>query len=349
MESNQTPDRREITISKKKFFVFLLIIIVLIIISLQVSSDQRKNISVQEDISEAPAARLDPDVDVPSVSEIAPYPYPYPYPRDDVDYTDTREFLKTNYSAQIYTREVRDVVEEVESIVHETEGRVDGISSSEKYGRVSFVIPKSNLSEFRDEIEKITHEKLYTEDISSQNLLGQKQNIEERTETTSKTLAELEEEKEELDAGHTARVRSIQTQINALQSELNTIRSAKAEADSDEEIDTLNAQEISLVQKISAFQTEQTKENQEYLSRSSTLVKQIQRADSNLDSLVEEDEEFLDNIETVTGHVNVTWISWWNMGNRLSPMPMWLNTLIIIILVLWFLGWRKVIPRIKLT
>jgi hypothetical protein len=346
MENDQAPSRREITISKKKFFVFLLIFIVLIVIGLQVS-DQRKSISVQEDLSEVPAARLDPGVGVPSVNEIAPYPYPYP--RDDVDYTDTREFLKTNYSAQIYTREVREVVEEVESIVHETKGRVDEISSSEKHGRVSFVIPKSNLSEFRDEIEEITNEKLYTEDISSQNLLGQKQNIEERTEVTSKTLVELEEEKEELDLGHAARIQSIQTQINALQSELNTVRSAKAEAESDEEINKLNAQEISLVQKISAVQSEQTKENQEYFSKNATLVKQIERVDSSLDSLAEEDEEFLDNIETVTGHVNVNWISWWNMGNKLSLIPMWLNTLIIIILVLWFLSWHKVIPRIKLV
>jgi predicted nucleic acid-binding Zn-ribbon protein len=333
-----------VTISKKTFVVVLIILILIIAaVALFDHYKPQRVIYTTEDSGYGVSAPYIPDDSSDSVKSLPPYYYYEGNP----DVTDTREFLKTNYSAQVFTRDVRDVVEEVENTVHDVEGRVDDISTSEKYGSVSFVIPKSNLSEFRDVIESLTHEKLIVENVSSRNLLGQKQSIEERTESVEERISDLQEEKESLQTQHGQRVASLQSQISDLQAQLNSVRNEKASATDEEEIQRLEDQENLLIQRISSLQSSLANENQNYSSRISSLNSEIEGLQENLDLLSEEDTDFMNDIETVEGHVNATWISWWDIADKFTPTPMWLNTLILIILILWFLSWRGFIPRVQ--
>lgn len=351
MEEYQQSSQKVIRISKKKL-VFLVVLVIVVLGGWLFfrTSFYRGGIAIQEGVSVS-------SFSASGVSDKAllreSYPYPYPSPiRPDV--TDTREFLKTNYSAEIYTRDVPEMVENVEDAVHRVDGRVDSMSSSEKFGRVSFVIPKSELSEFRDEIEELTHRKLYTESISSQNLLGQKQKIEQRTEDVVKSLEELEQEKGDLDSSHSQRLGSIQTQINALQNQLNTVRADKGDLDEDDEdysqeLSDIENQEDSLADKIASLQKERTNENREYTRRNNELVTSINDKGGDLELLAEEDTDFMDNIETVNGYVNVSWINLWNLVGKFSPTPMWVNAVILVLLVLWYLKRREILPKVEVV
>src|SRR3989344_8448981 len=79
--------------------------------------------------------------------------YPYPYPNPDVPVTDTREFLKTYYSASMRTRDVPVLTRRVETTVRGYGGRIDQESSSAQYGYVNFALPQSKYDAFRTELE----------------------------------------------------------------------------------------------------------------------------------------------------------------------------------------------------
>jgi hypothetical protein len=110
------------------------------------------------------------------------------YSSNNQDITDTGEFIKTDYSAGVYTRDVKEKTEKIEYLVHKLGGRVDILNFGEKEGRISFVIPKSNLSDLRYEIQDIFYSKLYSESLFSQNLLTQKQKIEQQIQDSEKTI-----------------------------------------------------------------------------------------------------------------------------------------------------------------
>src|SRR3989344_3583204 len=107
-----------------------------------------------------PAIMEDRSVGVSLPSASSDY-YPGNYNNRQPDITDTREFLKTSYAGQIKTRQVGEIVNDVKNAVRDVEGRVDSLNSSEKYGRVTFVVPKSRFEEFRSAVESLTHKKLY--------------------------------------------------------------------------------------------------------------------------------------------------------------------------------------------
>src|SRR3989344_2247972 len=64
--------------------------------------------------------------------------YPLPGYGGEVSATDTREFLKMDYNAQIKTRDVQGLVRQTETIVRGNDGRVDRTTSASKYGYVGF-------------------------------------------------------------------------------------------------------------------------------------------------------------------------------------------------------------------
>ncbi|MEQ1500536.1 MAG: hypothetical protein ABL917_04180, partial [Parcubacteria group bacterium] len=94
--------------------------------------------------------------------------YPYPYPNPAVPVSDTREFLKTYYSAYMRTRNVQSLTNRVETVVRGYDGRIDNQSSSEKYGSVSFAMPQGKFSAFRAELESLIGSRFININISSQ-------------------------------------------------------------------------------------------------------------------------------------------------------------------------------------
>src|SRR3989338_5841662 len=134
--------------------------------------------------------------------------------------TDTREFLKTNYYSTLRTRHVSDLTLRVQTIVRGFGGRVDGASGSDKSGYVSFAVPADKFELFRQEVKTLASAKLYTEQTYSENLLPQKQSIEQEQTSAQKTLDNLNADRDKLMADHKRTVASLNSQINAVTKEL---------------------------------------------------------------------------------------------------------------------------------
>ena len=141
----------------------------------------------------------------------------------NVPVTDTREFNKMNYNATLRTRNVQELTRRVETTTRGYGGRVDSSSISQKYGYVSFVVSVSKFEQFRNEIEGFVDSRFLSVNINSQNLLPQKQNIEEQQKNAESRLADLKASRKNLVADHTATAHSIQVEIDANAKELSDL------------------------------------------------------------------------------------------------------------------------------
>jgi len=341
MEENIKQERRIIKISRKKVkrVVWgIVIILVLLFVglflrnnSLSVDNSIGSSIMPSSDYSESVNYRLSSNLGDSYGSKTS-------------SISDTREFLKTNYSATIETRNVSNMVRDVKNIIKGSEGRVDQFNSSEKYGYVSFVVPKSNFETFRDEMESLTHEKLYTESISSENLLTEKQRIEEKTNTTTQSLESLTAKRDELTVVYTKAVGVINKEISRIASDLVKVRASIATEEDVEIISTLRRQETSLVQQQTYQKQKLSEENTNYLASKKNFDTLISGANSDLTNINKQDVKFADNIETVNGSVRVNWVSLWGMARIFSPIH---PTIIIIgIIIILMISFRRKIPKI---
>lgn len=261
----------------------------------------------------------------PMMEKVGTMIYP-DYYRQNPDITDTRQFLKTNYSADIKTRDVKDVVRDVRGIVLGAEGRIDSIQESEKYSYVGFVVPKSRFDAFRAEIESLTYEKLITINVSSENLLGQKQSIEEQMQYATSTLANLQKQKTALTTRHNQTIAS----MNA-------------------ELATLQDQVPYPTERANIIKQNIDNENRSYNSQNQNLINSIDQYKAIVASIKKQDTQFANNVETVNGYVSINWISYWQMARVLSPLHPSI-ILIILIIVLWkVLSLFRVVPKIELV
>ena len=251
----------------------------------------------------------------------------YPnYYRENPDITDTRQFLKTSYSADIKTRDVKDMIRDVRSIVRDVGGRIDSIQESEKYSYIGFVVPKSQFDTFRDEIESLTYKKLTTVNVSSENLLGQKQLIEEQMQNATSTLANLEKQKRALITRHNQTLADMNAELAALQSQVPYP-----------------------TEKVLALQQNIDSENKSYNSQNQNLTNSINQYKALITGIAKQDTQFANNIETVNGYVSVNWISYWQMARIFSPIHPSI-ILIILAIVLWkVLGRFGIMPKIELV
>ncbi|PIR99247.1 hypothetical protein COT87_00465 [Candidatus Collierbacteria bacterium CG10_big_fil_rev_8_21_14_0_10_44_9] len=253
---------------------------------------------------------------------------------EQVSINDTREFLKTNYSATIKTRDVQNVVSSAKNIVKGNDGRIDNLSSSEKSGYLTFVVPKSKFETFREEIEGLTHKKLFSETSSSQNLLNEKISIEEQTSYINTTLESLKQQKESLLSSHTQTVSSINRELALVRAELKTLRTTISETEDQSTLDSLRSQESSLVARESRVKQNLTTENSSYSSLNTNLDNQIKNQNTSLANVEKQDVKFTQNIETVSGNINVNWISIWQMIKAFSPIhPSIIIT--VLVLIVW--------------
>jgi hypothetical protein len=260
---------------------------------------------------------------------------------------DTREFNKVSYSAEIKTQNVSDTVRAVKGAVREVEGRVDSENESEKYGSISFVVPKARFDAFRAEIESTTHEKFIIETVSSQNLLNQKQGIEQQINAATTTRANLEKQKKDLDTKHSQTLASINRELSSVQSQLVTVRQ-NLELTSDEtQVYNLEIQEASLMTRENQLKQNRDAENRTYTNQNQHLTSQITYAQQNVTTTENRDAQFMDSIETVTGYVSVRWISVWDIAKIFSPIhPAWIITALVII-ALFFLYKKEYIPKVE--
>ncbi len=240
-------------------------------------------------------------------------PSDYLSPNQNPLINDTREFLKTNYSAAIKTRSVESILLEAKDIVRNVNGRIDNSNENPENGYIGFVIPKSNFENFKYEIEGITHKKLLTENISSENLLGKKQSIESQQEQSNSSLAALQKEQGILIANHNQALKDLQNSTSDME---------------------ISFQNIS-------------HENSNFDTRNQNLKNQITNMKTRLVDIAQQDLSFNNNIETVSGYISVERISLWEMAKIFSPVSP-IIIIIILVLVVWYLLKRKsVIPKIE--
>ena len=262
-----------------------------------------------------------------------------------ISVSDTREFLKTNYSAVIKTRDVQTVVTSVKNIVKGNDGRVDNISSSELNGYLTFVVPKSKYEAFRSEIESLTHKKLFSETSLSQNLLGQKQSIEQQTSNIKKNLESLNEQKEALRLQHNQAVATINKELQSIRSQLSNIRKQIAETTDADVLNSLRSQESNYVSRENAQKQYLSRENSQYTAQNASLESQIKIQNTNLENVNTQDENFTENIETVEGRVDVKWISIWQMIKVFSPVSPEILVIVIIVIIWNILARLGYVPK----
>ena len=202
--------------------------------------------------------------------------YPYPNPNPNVPVTDTREFMKVNYSAAMRTGDVPGLARRVETTVRGFVGRIDQESSSDQYGYVTFAVPQSKYDAFRTELESLVGSRFLSVSVSSQNLLPQKVSIEEQQKQADTSLAGYVASRKQLVSAHTAAVLALQARTDA------------------------------------AAQQELASENASYAAQLRIVDANIKSAQDWQKAVRTQDQKLLDSVATVTGTVSIQWISLWD-------------------------------------
>ena len=200
----------------------------------------------------------------------------YPNPNPDVPVTDTREFMKVNYSASMRTRDVPGLTRRVETTVRGFSGRIDQESSSAQYGYVTFAVPQSKYEAFRTELESLVGSRFLSVSVSSQNLLPQKVSIEEQQKQADSTLAGYVASRKQLVSAHAATVLALQARTDA------------------------------------TAQQELVSENASYAAQLRIVDANIKIAQDWQKAVRTQDQKLLDSVATVTGTVSIQWISLWD-------------------------------------
>lgn len=263
---------------------------------------------------------------------------------------DNREFIKTNYGAKINTRNVKNTMRDIKNVIRDTNGRIDRIDETAKYGRVNFAIPKSNFENFKNEVESITHEKLIEENISSENLLNQKQFIEEQHASAIVSLTELQKKQKDLVAKHNKILNKLQKDKNTYTNQLAQVRytiSVSPLVNGNPPY-ALREEENDLTQVISSLTQEINSENSNFDVNNQNIKTQINYVNTQVEKIKNQDIKFTENIETVNGSISVSWISFWKLIKIFSPIHPTI-IIIIFILVIWYiLNRTKILPKAEL-
>lgn len=259
--------------------------------------------------------------------------YPYPYPNPDVPVTDTREFLKVYYNASMRTRDVPALTRRVVTTVRGYEGRIDSESSSPQYGSVSFAVPQSKYDAFRDDLESLVGSRFLAINISSQNLLPQKQSIEEQQKQADTALSDYKTARQKIVNAHASTAQSLQSKIDADTAQLAILRAQPATPQILLQIQTVSDEWASLKQQLAY-------ENSSYTA-------QLKNADANIKNTQDwqkavktQDKALLDNVATVTGTVSIQWISFWEMAQLYLP-GYWIPTIFAVLAFLSLLYDRR--------
>ncbi|OGF03429.1 MAG: hypothetical protein A3H14_01375 [Candidatus Doudnabacteria bacterium RIFCSPLOWO2_12_FULL_49_8] len=257
------------------------------------------------------------------------------YPRDVTPVSDNREFLKKDYNATLSSRDVSELVDRIQITVRGFNGRVDGSSGSVKNGYVSFVIPASSLETFRAQIKTLVPGKFYAEQIYTQNLLPQKQSIEQSRTEAEKTLAQLQASRQQLITAHSSAVNSLQQRLNAVAKEQTALQSEVTfdparQAQINARLDQLAKQKISL-------QSQLVSENNSYSQKLGSWDSQISYTQTNLENIQKQDQSLVDNVATVQGYIAINWISLWEAADLYmsGPLVAWLFLAAALAVYLW--------------
>ena len=259
--------------------------------------------------------------------------YPYPYRNPEISAVDTREFLKVRYDANMRTRNVQGLTHRVEATVREHNGRVDNAQSSSQAGYVSFVIPMSKYEAFRAEIEKLVGSRFISVNIQSENLLPQKQSIEEQQKQADTSLAQYKTARTAIVDNHLGAIKNLQAQLEREAAQLASLR--------------IQTQTPEILAQIAGIQDDVAALREALFNENATYKEQIGYADANIKGAQEwqssvkiQDKTLADNVGTVSGSVSVQWISMWDIALLYLP-GYWIPAIFAVLSFLSYLWDRR--------
>lgn len=231
---------------------------------------------------------------------------------------DTREFLKMGYNASIKTRKVEKLGTRIQTMVRGYGGRIDYASIGDKNAYVSFVIPKSSLETFKSELQDLVPSRFLTENVNMQNLLSNKQAIEGQTDSANQKLESLRKDRQTLVAKHNSDVGSLQQQINSYSRNISQLQSEAT-------TDTLRQQEIAgqvarLTSQKNSLNQQLANVNYKFQNNLRDIDASISSTYSRLTDLGKQDQQLLNDVETVQGTVSLRWISVLDSVNLYVPI-----------------------------
>lgn len=268
---------------------------------------------------------------------------PPDYYNESKDITDTREYLKTNFSLRISTRKVEKNYTRIKTIIRGHGGRIDDSKLTQKYASLNFVVPKSSYDDFAEEVKSLFPEKFITLSENTTNLLGQKQNIEEQTESTSALLEDLEQHHESLVKTHTEKVASLEKEINRLNGIVYSFIQQRKNipVTNTVEIQKINDQ-INYYTRLHKTQNQLlNEENNFYYNSIFQLDQQITAEENRLTELNNQNTNLLNNVETVDGTITIQWVNLFEIVNLYIPVYKTIIIVCILIIIGYFLFGRK--------
>lgn len=261
--------------------------------------------------------------------KIAPAPYPPYYQGGTPNANDTREFNKIYYNASLQTRDVPGLTKLVETTVRGNGGRTDQVNSSDKSGYVRFVIPQTKFEAFRDQLESFVDSRFLSVNIDSQNMLGQKQAIEQQQDYTKMNIEQLNTSRKLEMSSYASTKGSLQAQIDANDREtamLNTSLQTATEAarpNIASRLMELAAENANLRSQLKALE-------RSHLSAINAIDAQIRYANGNADALDKQDQNLIDDVATVSGTVSIRWISLWEIAHTYLP-GYWIPAILLVL------------------
>jgi len=252
---------------------------------------------------------------------------------------DTREFMDTEYYATINSRDVYDDSEKTLTILRGNGARIDSANQSTKYARISFAMPQSSLEKMIDELKELAPGKFYVESTQSENLLKQKQSIEEEQKSAEQELERLEDQRQDIIDSYTQDINMWKDALDSANRKIESINKEKASTFEPGKVELLNleftkehAAKLKAESKIRMFESQ-------YEIDLEAADRRISEQQATIQRLGEEDTALVQKTEIVTGTISLQWISVWGILNLYLPVRPILITLIII--GAWFLLARR--------
>ncbi len=256
----------------------------------------------------------------------------------EIPITDTRQFLKTDYNAAVRTRHTQETTTRIQTMVRGYDGRIDNASSSDKYGSVTFVIPADKLESFRNELKALVGAKFISEQTSTENLLPQKQAIEQSREATQTRLTELTNQRDQLTATYNQTIQSIQSKQGANNRRLASLQMQWSNypdqrSQLEPQINQAKREQASLSAQLAA-------ENSNYQNQLTNFDSQIETLEKSLKNIDKQDGQLLNTVATVRGTITLSSMNLWQWVGSYLP-EYWPLYLAIIAAVLAYVLHRR--------
>lgn len=265
---------------------------------------------------------------------------PLPYPNS---INDKREFLKTSYGAQIKTRDVKKLSTRIITMIRGYGGRIDNSSVYSEYGTINFVLPKKSLAAFSGEISSLVPSRFLEENQSDTNLLPEKQGIEANQQTSQKSLDELKKQRLEETKKHSSAVGGIRRNVSDLSSQIAKIDSELSAL----EVGSSKYNELLMIRKDLSNQRTNSNyrlevENNRYNNEISNIDLQVKNIENYLVDLGKQDQNLLDNVETINGSIYLEHVSVYGVVKLYVPANILWPGIIVIVCTLYYLRRRKI-------